>query len=513
MSNASALFRSLLVYGLCLPLAVCLGYLLATPFEGPTTLIVVVITLFVLTIPLLLRWHHVWLIASWNMTAMLFFLPGKPAVWMGLAAASFTISILQYALNRKMKFLQAPSVTRPLLFFTAVVLLTARLTGGLGMKIMGGDAYGGKHYFEILLAVIGYFAIINRQIPPRRANLYVTLFFAGAATMAIGDLPGRVNPALNFLFVFFPVSSMDAFTNQTSVVAQTSLIERPGGLAFLGLGCFCAMLARYGIRGVLDTTKPWRLGAFCFFIAAGLLSGFRSVLVLVLLTFALLFYLERLHHTRLLLPVLLVSLLGGGLMLVFATRMPLSIQRSLAVLPFVQIDPMARMSARASSEWRVQMWQDVLPEIPRYLLLGKGYTFSARELAQVQRGRSLDSTELVGNYHNGPLSVILPFGLFGSIAFVWFVVAGIRVVYQNYQFGDRAYHNINVFLFAYFVVKVFFFFTVFGGLNSDLPMFLGLLGLSISLNGGVAKPAIVPQPNVVFNRFRLHPSARRPVGV
>jgi hypothetical protein len=277
---------------------------------------------------------------------------------------------------------------------------------------------------------------------------------------------------------------------------------------------FCVMLARHGIRGVLDAAKPWRLVLFCGFSLIAFLGGFRSTLILFLMTFALLFFLERLHHTRLLLPMILVSLAGGGLTLLFASRLPFPIQRSLAVLPFIQLDPMARMSAQVSSDWRMQMWQDVVPEIPRYLLVGKGYSFSANELAQTQvaNSGSLGTTELVGNYHNGPLSVILPFGILGSIAFVWLMVAGIRVVYQNYQFGDPAFHNINTFLFAYFVVKVFFFFTVFGALNSDLPMFLGMLGLSISVNGGVAKPVVVPQPKVVLNRFRLHPSARRPVG-
>jgi len=30
--------------------------------------------------------------------------------------------------------------------------------------------------------------------------------------------------------------------------------------------------------------------------------------------------------------------------------------------------------------------------------------------------------ELAGDYHNGPLSVIIPFGVFGVIAFVWFLL-------------------------------------------------------------------------------------------
>src|ERR1019366_816338 len=93
MSNVSELFRSLLIYGLCVPLAVFLGYLLATPLEASTTL-VVGITLFVLAIPALLRWHHVWLIAMWNCTALFFFLPGKPAVWMGLGAVRLCHCVL-----------------------------------------------------------------------------------------------------------------------------------------------------------------------------------------------------------------------------------------------------------------------------------------------------------------------------------------------------------------------------------------------------------------------------------
>ena len=510
MSNASALFKSLLVYGLCLPLAVILGYLLANPLDF-TTIGVVGAIFVVLAIPLLLRWHHAWLIATWNATAMLIFVPGRPQIWMVLAGVSFTIAILQYTLNRKMRFLHAPSVAWPLITLSLVILVTARLTGGIGARIFGGDTYGGKRYFTILAAVIGYFAIVNRQIPPKRATLYVALFFLGSATMAIGNLPGVLNPKLNWLFTIFPVMSMDSLVQQNSVVVQTAYMSRLNGLSFLGIGVLCTLLASYGIRGILDTAKPWRLAVFCLFFLIALFGGFRSTVILLLMTFALLFYFERLHRTPLLLPAILVVVLGGGLVAVFAGQLPLQFQRSLAFVPYIPIEPMVRLDARGSTEWRLQMWREVVPEIPEHLLVGKGYAFSATE--QDQLGRGLEATELVGDYHNGPLSVILPFGLFGALAFVWLMVAGIRVVYHNYQFGDPALHNLNTFLFVFFVAKVIFFCFIFGSLHGDLPMILGMLGLSISLNGGVAKPVVVAQePAVVFNRFRLHPSARRPVG-
>jgi hypothetical protein len=206
--------------------------------------------------------------------------------------------------------------------------------------------------------------------------------------------------------------------------------------------------------------------------------------------------------------------LAGALMVTFANRMPLSVQRSMAFLP-IDIDPMARLSAESTTEWRLQIWKDVLPEVPRYLILGKGYGFNASEMGMLQsiRGSDITGTEMAGDYHNGPLSVLIPFGIFGMIGFLWFLWAGFRVLYQNYHFGDPAYGRPNAFLLAYFAVKVLFFFAVFGGLTTDFIQFVGLIGLSVSLNNGVAKPAVVPQPSVVFNRFRLHPSVRRPIGV
>src|SRR5262249_2718284 len=120
--------------------------------------------------------------------------------------------------------------------------------------------------------------------------------------------------------------------------------------------------------------------------------------------------------------------------------------------------------------------------------------------------------ELAGDYHNGPLSVIIPFGIFGVIGFCWFVYAVVRVLYQNYKFGNPEFQTINTFLFGYCMVRIVFFLFIFGSLVLDLTMFVGLVGLSISINRGVAKPALVPKATVAFNRFKLHPGVQRPVG-
>ena len=92
---------------------------------------------------------------------------------------------------------------------------------------------------------------------------------------------------------------------------------------------------------------------------------------------------------------------------------------------------------------------------------------------------------MAGDYHSGPLSILIPFGIFGLLGVVWLIVAGFRVLYRNYRFGDPALRKLNTFLLSYFIARVTFYFVGFGALSNDLTLFLGVLGLSIALNGGV----------------------------
>lgn len=173
-------------------------------------------------------------------------------------------------------------------------------------------------------------------------------------------------------------------------------------------------------------------------------------------------------------------------------KLPLSMQRSLSVLP-LPVDPAARADAQGSSEWRLSMWRALAPEVPRYFWAGKGFTASATDyyLAQesVRRGLSADYELMMlsGDYHNGPLSIIIPFGIWGVLAFLAFVIAALRVLYLNYVHGDPALQRINTLLFSYFVSKLVFFLSVFGAIHLDIAMFVGIVGLSVSLNGGVCR--------------------------
>ena len=108
---------------------------------------------------------------------------------------------------------------------------------------------------------------------------------------------------------------------------------------------------------------------------------------------------------------------------------------------------------------------------------------------------------VAGDYHNGPLSLIIPFGIWGVAAFVWFCAASIRLLWRNYRYGEESIRNINAFLLTAFLAKLFFFTVIFGAFYMDLSPLTGIVALSISFNRGMARataparvPAIVPQP-------------------
>ena len=494
MTHPSVALRSILVYAICLPLAIILGYLLATPLTW-TTFGAVGFVAFILVSPLLLRFHHPLLVLGWNFAMIIFFLPGAPLVWIPMVALSLGISIVRRTVDQQYRFLSVPELTRPLIVLAIVILITAAATGGIKLRSLGGEVYGGKRYIFLLAAIAGYFALTAQRVPPRRAGLYVTLFLLGGITAIMGDVVYFRSNAMRFFYWFFPPSGYLWYESSSGLV-------RFGGVNVACSVLYFYMMAKYGIRGIFSSGAPWRLVLFLLFVGASTLGGFRSSLFIFVLVFAVQFYLEGLHRTKLLGILLLGAALIACLTVALADRLPFSVQRTLSFLP-IPVDPEVSHDADASMEWRLNVWRAVLPQVPKHLLIGKGlaithedFDFAVSDFTGSMGAFTEDQSwaALAGDYHSGPLSVLIPFGIWGAAAFIWFLVAACRVLYRNYKYGDPGLRVINAFLLASFVSRVIFFFVIFGGFYADMRTFLGYLGLGICLNGGVARPASEPAP-------------------
>jgi len=315
-----------------------------------------------------------------------------------------------------------------------------------------------------------------------------------------------LGPAFNFLYIFFPTAQRASAFSPNPFAEED--FEKLGGLAGACVAVVLALLARYGIAGLMDFKKIWRPILFFSVLVAVAFGGFRTFVLLIGLVLVLVFIFEGLLFSRLMPVALLGMILMGGVMLSFSDRFPLPVQRCLAFLP-LKIDSSARMSAEGSTTWRLEIWKYLLPQVPQYLFLGKGLTFDVNDMAmyntlgnQQVGGDVGGQMTLAGDYHNGPLSLIIPFGIWGVLAFLWFVIAASKVLWRNYKFGDPEVRKINTLLICYFIAKMIVFLIIFGGFYSDLATFIGIVGFSISLNGGIAKPAPAEvRLQVVFNRF------------
>ena len=492
--NTAAL-RTLVIYAVILPLAVFIGWIAVDLANwNRTSFALFAAIVFVLLLPALLKWHYPIMVFSWSTYITIFFLPGQPALWMLMAGLTFGMAILNRIMQKRRAFISVPSITATLLVLLVIVLITGKLRGGFGVSALGGATYGGKPYYYIIAGIIGYFAFASQAISPERAKLYVALFFLSGLISAVSNLIFFAGPSFYFLFLLFPIG----FAAVQAVSEYSGPISRLAGFGTAALAAAFYLLAVHNIRGLL--ARWWRPLLLVLILAVGALSGYRTNLVLFGIIVAVLFCTEGLLRSPVFPTALLVCLLGFMLVASTSLKLPLSVQRSLSFLP-IATDSTVRFDAEASLQWRLEMWRAVVADLPKYLWLGKGYAISPTDLYLTHqailrhRAPGYAGAVLTGDYHSGPLSVCVPFGIFGSLAFLAFLAVSMRALYLNYRYGSEEFRKLNCFLFAYFCGRAIFFFVAFGALSSDLYHFTGTIGLSIALNKGVCrKPATVVAP-------------------
>jgi hypothetical protein len=213
--------------------------------------------------------------------------------------------------------------------------------------------------------------------------------------------------------------------------------------------------------------------------------------------------------------LILLGIMGSVALVPLASHLPYTFQRTLAFLP-LNIDPGARADAEGSTQWRLDIWMALWPQVPQYLLLGKGYSFSAETFNEFMGRdatfRSVDAGNnalaLSNDFHSGPLSVVICFGIWGVLVWLAFWAAGFRVVWRNYKYGDPQLRHLNIFLFASFIGKCVVFLFIFGAISEDVAGFAGLIGLSLALNHGVARQQTQPQAVPAAAKARLPLPAR-----
>ena len=495
MTNPTAAIRMLITYVVCIPVAITVGYLLTDPLDYGTLGFLGLLFAILLS-PIFIRWHYPLLIFGLGCPMICFFIVGKPPLSQVMTVLSLGIAIIESILNSEKKFLRVPAMAWPLLFICAMALMTAELNGGISLQSTGNGAGGGRKYLSLFIGAATFFALTSQAIPRKRLYLYLMLFMLPSLMGIIGDLFPYLPSPLNKINLLFPPSQ----TYEDGVSIGTTRLT---SFSFAVGTIMVYLLARYGLRGIFSPQKPWRALFFIGSFLLSMLGGYRSSFIGLTLTLTLMFFLEGMYRSRLLPLLLLAGILGGTLLASFSDKLPFTFQRSMCFLPFFKWDEAAVIDARNSSEWRYAIWRETWPKVPEHLLLGKGYTITAEEYsfmgnAIFDRG-SINAADqelaVSGDYHSGPLSTLMPFGIWGGIGMLWLMGATIFVAYRNYRYGDPEIHAFNIYMFAGAVTSTFFFLFIVGGFSSDVTNFARLAGFSVAMNGGLAKRPAKPVVN------------------
>ncbi len=494
--------RVLLTYVICIPVAILVGVLLTDPMTyGSLGILLIVLAL--IAAPILIRWHYPIMVFGLTFPMVCFFLVGSPPFGQVMVLLSLGIAIIGRTLNKEQKFISVPSMTLPLIFLALTVLITAQLTGGIHFHAVSGgggagaadtDVGGGRKYVTLLVGIAAYFALASQRIPREQQKLYLMLYMLPGIFGFIGDLFPFLPAPFNYINLLFPPVGL--ISQEDVQFGTTRLVS----LAFAANVVPIYLVARYGLRGVFAEGKLWRPVVLLLFFGLSMLGGFRTVFSAFVFLCVMMFFLERLHRTRLMGIFLILGIMGGACVGAFSDKLPYTIQRSMSFLPLKWRTDVV-LDAEASTNWRLNIWQAILPKIPDYLLIGKGYTLTRDDYSMIGHGAFADvysahisgdeeSLAVSNDFHSGPISTIIGFGIWGAIGMIWLMAATFFVVYRNYQYGPAELKIFNTFMLAFCVKSIVFFFLIYGAFQADVGNFARLAGFSVAMNWGVARRTV-----------------------
>src|ERR1700743_3333820 len=164
MTNPANAIKMLITYALCIPLAILVGYLLTDPLQYGSMGVFGLIALLLMS-PIFIKWHYpLMVLALWS-PVYCFFIKGAPPLAQVMVILSFSLAIIERTINSERRFISPAVMAWPFLYTLLMVYMTAKLTGGIGLRSLGGGdeggVGGGKKYIEIFVGIAAFFALTS----------------------------------------------------------------------------------------------------------------------------------------------------------------------------------------------------------------------------------------------------------------------------------------------------------------------------------------------------------------
>jgi hypothetical protein len=413
------------------------------------------------------------LVALFLTTAAKLALPGLPGGLTFSHLLQLTIigwSIVYTALSGIKSKGRDPVSTIFFLFLLNMLLII--FVRGTGMSITGGATYGGGGYIRMAISLLFYSAATKIHLTEKqiRLILFGMLICSTVPLLAQWSIKAT-GGATGFLSNFISMSSSD--------VAEGSYLAKEDALVRWNTGGLntTLMMAALVVPAIRKRTLlSWGLIAVAVYL--NLMSGFRGRMIgQGVILFVWLVY-DSKNRQATFFKLAALGVLGWVVVLVILPVLPLAAQRALSFLPFVSehiTDPSVARTAQGSIDFRVDIWDMAWKEVPKYLLIGRGFSEDITQFAWLQRYwyQSVEFFYYMHNYHSGPLSLLLDFGLAGlflGVAFMWKVSRNAWTGVRRFCAGRNDFiSKYYAFLTIQFTYMCISFFLIFGDVREGFP--------------------------------------------
>jgi hypothetical protein len=435
---------------------------------------------------------RIWLLIPLVMFSNLFFrwVPGNLA----LRELAFLITIVGVALlvlTRKMHLSFKFGLPHFLGLVVILCVVQAYLRHPTGLSIFGSGNVGGRPYFIVGLAVMGALILSTIKVPPQQLLSARTFAVAGGIVTIIVQWMSYI-PGLGYAMTIVFGTGYLGFMNTGAPESESAGRNVAGSATAQALPPI--------VIGFASPMKAFLVNRWTFIIMfsifAALISGFRSRLMFLMLTYAIgTFYWSGIRSV---ITGMLVGVVGLFFLIAVNAFIPLpgKVQRALSFIPG-SWEQQYIDEGKDSTNWRVTIWEEAL-FTDRWIenkVLGDGLGFTKEELS-MQEGLKDGSMSLGGfgglsdqqvsilvngDYHSGPISLIRTIGYIGlglfMIAILVLAVACHKLL-RRYR-GSPHFGILAMFLVPAMVHPLYFLF-IFGGFSLDVPFFflnLGFYGL------------------------------------
>lgn len=296
----------------------------------------------------------------------------------------------------------------------------------VGLSFTGASSGGLRFYLKIILAFIAFFIIANSRMGEKNAKRVIALLIIGVAAETAFKLVGAFVPQVAFLTAM----AAGGAGGDVGFYSWAQL------LAILPALAIPFIFARYSLLELLNPRKWWVLFSVLILVAMILVSGKRSLAVLVLIYPGLLALIRGNFGAAMGYGMAgfagIFCLLGAHMT---GISLPKNTQRILSVVPGITgLD--SDVTKSAENDFRETLNRYALDEISERPLIGEGFTVDFDTLFFLETSPNLvlgidDHIEgakyaAASNWHNTWLGIAADFGIPAAIIYAFLMISYLR---------------------------------------------------------------------------------------